>query len=194
MRALMAERSTAGAGAPADCAADLASLTEAASVSDCARRLATSARKAAADFSMASRRAVEAGSVTGFWIFDSRAATRLPRSSTAAALTCGDVDGAFTSGQPSSQPTRITRLAAAAPENGAITQGETGREPGTLEAVTFSGSDCSGCGGSAAPSDFPGCACPRSASAALDSVAVSETLLASRSIVGGARLTLPESG
>ena len=55
---------------------------------------------------------------------------RAVRSSIAAALSCGTGVGACTVGQPSTQPTAITRVAATAPEIGAIAQGETGLEAG----------------------------------------------------------------
>src|SRR6185312_5454572 len=158
----------------------------------------------ASDFSSVSMRAVVAGSVTGLAVFDSSPATRLPRSSTVAALTCGAAGGACTAGQPSSQPTRITRLAATAPEKGAITQGE--MEEAALAGSAFGpvsragsalGSGLAAAGLLSADFSSAGLASAGLEPAGLESAGldsadtVSETLVASRSIVGGSRLTLP---
>ena len=65
-----------------------------------------------------------AGSAAGLPALASTAATRPLSASTVAPVTCGAAGGACTAGQPSAQPTAITTAAAAAPENGAMTQGE----------------------------------------------------------------------
>src|SRR5271154_4554795 len=135
--------------------------------------------------------------------FCSRPATRAVRSSMADALICGALGAGGTAGQPSIQPTAITSVAATAPEVGAITQGEI--EEGETEGETegeiaaagaaagspddaladellsgelWSGELCGACSGAAPPAAF----------------LVSLTSLASRSMVGGARLTRLGSG
>src|SRR6185437_15011651 len=119
----MGERSTFPA---ASRGADFSALTPAASLSDCERTLASSSCNPAIDLPNASVRSVCAGSALGLSVFASSAATRDESWLNAAALICG---GACTTGHPSIQPTPITSAAAAAPENGAITQGEMRGEP-----------------------------------------------------------------
>jgi hypothetical protein len=82
-----------------------------------------------------------------------------------------------TAGHPSIQPTPITNAAATAPETGAMIQGEIGRGAG-VEAGGGAGASGGGSGGT---SPAAGC------------VSL-ETWLASRSMVGGARLGRSESG
>src|SRR5262249_55832085 len=108
--------------------ADFVSFRAFAVLSDCARRLAISPRKAAADFSSASIRAVTAGSAAGLAVLASTAATRPLNASTVVLVTCGAVGGASTAGQPSIQPTAMTSAAATAPEKGAMIHGEIGDE------------------------------------------------------------------
>ncbi|MGY4381208.1 hypothetical protein ACVWZ3_008847 [Bradyrhizobium sp. i1.3.6] len=110
-----------------------------------------SLRKAFADFSSASIRATVAGSAAGLPALASTAATRPLSASTVALVTCGAAGGASTAGQPSIQPTAITIAAATAPENGAMTQGETGADAG---AEATAASACAGSGSGLASSDL----------------------------------------
>src|SRR5438552_10892562 len=123
MRSLIADRSTEAAGSRG---VDFASLTLAASFSDCARRPERSPRNEATDFSSASTRPTMAGSGTsaaGLLVLASMLVTRAARSSITAALNAGAEDVAGkTAGHPRSQPTQITNEAATAPERAAITQ------------------------------------------------------------------------
>ena len=97
--------------------------------------------------------------------------------------TCGAAGGACTGGQPSIQPTAITSAAATAPENGAISQGEIGRRrrrlDGLLARLRLRGA-ASRVGGFRLRLGRGGVS--------------PDTLVASRSIVGGSRLALPASG
>ncbi len=77
---------------------------------------------------------------TGLPALASTAATRPFRASTVALVTCGAAGGACTAGQPSIQPTAITTAAAAAPEIGATTQGDTGADATAACASARSGS------------------------------------------------------
>ena len=171
MRSLIAARSGAAA---ASRGADLRSLTAAASFSDCARRPAISPRNAATDFSSASTRAAAAGSGAGdgLSVLDSMPARRAARSSMAAALAAGcagAAGGISTSGHPDSHTAPITSAAAPAPETAAMTGG--GDRSAEADATIAS---------ALRPRRYLG--------------ASPDTSVASRSMVGGARLARPESG
>ncbi len=146
----------------------------------------------------------------------SRLATRDEISLSAVSVAWG-AEAGCTAGQPSIQPTPITNAAAAAPDTGAMTQGEIGvgeigadeirarAGPGsgsTLDsgdAGPGSGFGCSDWGphGPASASDRGSSGFAAPGSAAGDSPTVSrgrsDTSEASRSMVGGARLIRPES-
>ena len=160
----------------------LASFTCETSFSDCSRSPASSTRSAPTDFSSASILAAAAGSGTkaGLLVFDSRLAIRVVRSSIAAALTAGAAglfDGAISPGQPNSHANASTSAAAQAPETAAIAAEEVGvrQRPWTLRLDS-------------ARASLLGASLGASFGASAD------TSVASRSMVGGARLARPASG
>jgi hypothetical protein len=129
--------------------------------------------------------------------FASSFATRAPRSSTIAAFTCGAADGGWTAGQPSIQPTPITSAAATAPEKGAITQGEiAGDIPDVPDGALAVAAGSAGCSDAACSGAGSACGLlsPGSVTASVASTfGAVVTSVASRSMVGGARLVRPAS-
>ena len=106
MRSSTAERSTVGAAA-ASRGADFASLTAVASLSDCARRLAMSPRRVPriSPCRRDARSPQDRPPARACFAFASSPATRVLRSSTAAALTCG-AGGVCSAASPASSRPR----------------------------------------------------------------------------------------
>src|SRR5581483_3607188 len=133
--------------------------------------------------------------------------TRPLSASTVALVTCGAAGGACTAGQPSTQPTAITRAAATAPENGAMTQGEMAVGAAAVLMSSRSGSALVVSALVVSTLASSGLACSEFACQALTcsvdgpasgstttSCGWVETSVASRSMVGGVRLARPDSG